>query len=265
MDGKIQAFPWEHWRDEFAAAAAIGLGVMEWTLDHDRLADNPLMKIDGRARIAALSEQHGLSVASLTGDIFMQAPFWKAEGGARQELLGEFDAVVRACAQAAIRLIVVPLVDNGRLEDTDQTSVLLEALLARRQSLSDQGVAIIFESDFGPDALAAFIASLPAPIFGINYDIGNSAARGHDPVAELDAYASRVLNVHVKDRLLGGTTVPLGTGAARLPAAIAAIQRSGYRGRYILQTARASDGDHQGVLLRYKNMVFDYLDACDES
>ncbi|MGV8834182.1 MAG: sugar phosphate isomerase/epimerase family protein [Devosia sp.] len=261
VDGKIQAFPWDHWQDEFAAAATIGLSVMEWTLDQDRLDENPLMRADGRARIAALSARHGVVVTSLTGDLFMQAPFWKAQGAERQELLDVFDAVVQACSQAGIGMIVVPLVDNGRLENAHQTAILLEALLARQQKLVDQRVAVIFESDFAPEALAGFIARLPAPVFGINYDIGNSAALGYDPLAEIAAYGERVVNVHVKDRRLGGTTVALGTGAARLPQTIGTISRSGYRGRYILQTARARDDDHQGVLAQYRGMLIDYLAA----
>mgnify|MGYP001554379746 CR=1 FL=1 len=37
VDGKIQAFPWAHWRDEFPAGDECGIHLMEWTLDHDRL------------------------------------------------------------------------------------------------------------------------------------------------------------------------------------------------------------------------------------
>ena len=92
-------------------------------------------------------------------------------------------------------------------------------------------------------------------MFGINYDSGNSAALGYDSAEEISAYAPRILNVHVKDRLLGGTTVPLGTGAADLAKTIRLIERSGYRGQYILQTARASDGDHAGVLAKYRDMT----------
>ena len=42
VDGKIQAFPWQHWRDEFPAAQKLNIPLMEWTLDHDRLTEeNP--------------------------------------------------------------------------------------------------------------------------------------------------------------------------------------------------------------------------------
>ena len=38
VDGKIQAFPWDEWREEFPRAKALGLGRMEWTIDQERLA-----------------------------------------------------------------------------------------------------------------------------------------------------------------------------------------------------------------------------------
>jgi L-ribulose-5-phosphate 3-epimerase len=66
--------------------------------------------------------------------------------------------------------------------------------------------------------------------------------------------------VHVKDRLRGGTTVPLGTGAAELAKAIRLLERFGYSGQYILQTARAADGDHAGALAKYRDMTVSWLE-----
>ena len=68
-----------------------------------------------------------------------------------------------------------------------------------------------------------------------------------------------MFNVHIKDRLRGGTTVPLGTGNADFGRIFAALARTGYRGNYILQTARATDGDHAGALERYRDMAAGWL------
>ena len=82
---------------------------------------------------------------------------------------------------------------------------------------------------------------------------------GYRPDNELATYGDRVFSVHVKDRLLGGTTVPLGTGDADLPGAFRALGRAGYVGDFILQTARADDGRHGEMLCRYRHMVRDWL------
>ena len=258
VDGRIQAFPARHWRDEYPAAARLGLALMEWTLDHDGLDANPLMSGAGRAEIAALGARHGVAVETITGDVFMQQPFWKAADGARDALLAAFDRVLDAAAAAGARIVVVPLVDNGSL-GTGGEDALMAAMLARAGALRRRGLTIAFESDYPPAALAAFIARFPADVFGVNYDTGNSAALGFDCGDEIAAYGGRIFNVHVKDRVRGGTTVPLGAGAADLPRALALLRRSGYGGRYVLQTARAADGDHAGALARYRDMTRAWL------
>jgi L-ribulose-5-phosphate 3-epimerase len=260
VDGKIQAFPWNEWRDEFPRAKALGLSRMEWTIDQERLRENPLTTESGRSEIVRLSGANAFQIPSLTGDCFMQAPFWKAAGQARDALVADLDLVLASSAALGIESVVIPLVDNGKIETPEQADVLLGTLLDRTASLSKQNVKIVFESDLPPAELAQFIAKFPREVFGINYDIGNSAALGFDCSEEIAAYAARILNVHVKDRLRGGTTVPLGTGAAELAKAIRLIESSGYSGQYILQAARAADGDHAGALARYRDMTVRWIE-----
>ncbi|MEY2632990.1 MAG: hypothetical protein RIR00_1644 [Pseudomonadota bacterium] len=255
IDGKIQAFPWRDWESEFPLAQALGLGLLEWTLDQERLHENPLMTAAGQSRIRELSARNGVRVLSLTGDCFMQAPFYKVEGAAREALLADLRAILDASEQVGIRYVLIPLVDNGSLQTLEHESALLEGVLPLRQRLVDAGMKIVFESDFGPARLAKFIERLPRDAFGINYDIGNSAALGFSPAEEVGSYGHRIDNVHVKDRKLHGTTVPLGTGNADFPTVFGALRKASYAGHFILQTARADDNDHTGALARYRDMT----------
>jgi L-ribulose-5-phosphate 3-epimerase len=259
VEGRIQAFPWSSWREEFAIAQQHGFNLMEWTLDQERLYESPLLTMMGQAEIKELCQRHGLRIVSLTGDCFMQAPFWKAQGEERASLQQDFHAVAEACAAVGISIIVVPLVDNGCLENAEQEDILVTFLESEASFLASHNLRVVFESDFGPAELARFISRFDSTIFGINYDIGNSAALGFDVAEEFSAYGNRIMNVHVKDRLLGGTTVPLETGHADFKKVFTFLTAVGYTGNYILQTARASDGDHTGVLCRYHTMVTDWL------
>ena len=255
IDGKIQAFPWAHWQEEFAIANSINLHMMEWTLDQDRLYENPLMTSAGQSEIMRLCDQFNMSIPSLTGDCFMQAPFWKAHGAIRASLELDFLAVVRACSAIGTSFIVLPLVENGRLDTTTQENALVEYLQFHSDFFSAHNVKILFESDFSPGDLARFIDRLDPAIFGINYDIGNSAALGMNPSEEFAAYGLRIVNVHIKDRMLGGTTVALGTGNADFPTVFSLLHRQGYRGNYIMQTARATDDAHASVLQGYMEQI----------
>lgn len=259
IEGKIQAFPWEHWRAEFQLAEEHGFKLMEWTLDQERLYENPLMTPDGRSDIKALIARHSVEVLTLTGNCFMQAPFYKAQGKEREQLTLDLQNILQACGKLHMHSILIPLVDAGRLENISQENALLDILASLQPLLEEAAIKISFESDYTPEKFAALIDRLDERYFGITFDIGDSAAMGHDHADELMAYGNRIINVHVKDRLLGGTTVPLGTGNARLPQVTRAIISSGYRGNFILQTARATDGEHVNTLVKYRGMLESWL------
>jgi L-ribulose-5-phosphate 3-epimerase len=259
VDGKIQAFPWRDWESEFSVAANVGFDAMEWTLDHDRLYENPIMNPDGQAKILSLRQRYKLKIPSLTADCFMQAPFWKCSGLDSERLQSDFINVVKAAASVGISMIVVPLVDNGRIENSEQEKRILDFLKENTKLFEYYPIQILFESDFEPINLARFIGHLDPTFFGINYDIGNSAALGFNCEEEIEEYGCRINNVHIKDRILGGTTVPLGEGSANFTQTFKSLSKKLYKGNFILQTARAADGDHVGDILKYRDMVKSWM------
>jgi hexulose-6-phosphate isomerase len=213
----------------------------------------------GEVEITNLRQRYGVEIASLTGDCFMQSPFWKTGGSKCIELQNDFRAVARSCSKVGIGVIVLPLVDNGRLETSTEEDVLVDFLQGEVNLLKELRVKVVFESDFAPVELTRFIERLDPAIFGVNYDIGNSASLGMNPAEEIEAYGHRIVNVHIKDRMLAGTTVPLGTGSADFEAVFAGLARAAYAGNYILQTARAADGNHAAALCRYRDMAIGWI------
>lgn len=264
VDGKIQAFPWDHWESEFAEASRLDLGLIEWTLDQHRLYDNPIMTVRGREQVRALSVENSIEIASVTGDCFMQAPFFKAKGEERTSRLNDLRSIVQACSDLKIRYLVLPLVDGGSISSAFEEDEVVSELEALTPFFEQYGVSIVFESDYPPQEVLQFMRRLPSGHFGINYDIGNSAALGFDCVEEIGTYADYIWNVHVKDRIYAGTTVPLGEGDADLAGAIRCLERSGYQGNYILQTARAVNEQHAEVLQRYRSMVMEWLETSQD-
>ena len=255
INGKIQAFPVTEWREEFFTANKLGFSLMEWTLDSDLLDKNPLMTEKGRQEIKELSSEFDLSIESVTGDCFMQKPFYKNSGSFRQDYIYDFFNVVNSCALLKIKLIVIPLVDNGSIENEYQEDSLFDAIYNIADILKSEKINLAFESDLDPLKLKKFIDRYDNTIAGINYDIGNSASSGFDPLDEFFHYGHRIINVHVKDRLYNGTTVPLGEGNANFSLVFNKLKDYKYNGNYILQTARCPFGMHSDVLIKYKNMV----------
>lgn len=260
MDDKIQAFPSQFWQKEFSAANDLDLRLIEWTLDQENLYDNPIMTSQGREEIRALCNLHGILVPSLTGDCFMQFPFWKLTGNERAEAERDFVAVLKACGSCDVSVVVVPLVDNGAIDTIEQEEYFVTFICELLPLLDEIEVQLAFESDYSPEKLLKFINRFSHSKVGINYDMGNSAALNYDPEEEIVTYGHKILNVHVKDRALRGTTVPLGTGNVDFGKVFNLLAKVNYNGNLILQTARAKDDDHCGVLSRYKNMLCGWVD-----
>ena len=259
INGRIQAFPWEFWQDEFIIAQENQFNLMEWTLDQEMLYDNPLLTFSGQSKIKNLCEKYSIEIASLTGDCFMQSPFWKKEGVERESLQNDFVNIIEASSNVGISMVVLPLVDTGRLESLEQENILIDFLQSKINFFKTLKVKIIFESDFASDNLIRFIDSLDPEFFGLNYDVGNSASLGMNPSEEIETYGHRIMNVHIKDRLLGGTTVPLGFGNANFDAVFSALAKINYSGNYILQTARDKNNEHTKVLCEYRNLVSEWI------
>jgi len=212
VDGKIQAFPHDCWQQEFALAEANGWQIMEWTIDQEKIEENPLMTVQGRALIHQLMKKHGIAIPSVTADFTMQAPFYKFAGSAKNNLLDQLRHFLICAADIGIKRIVIPLVDNGSLTTQSEEAALREGLATLEDLLRTHHQVIVFESDFAPARLYDFIATFSEPLFGINYDLGNSASLGYDVVEEFKAYGPHIKNIHIKDRPYQGTTVPLGKG-----------------------------------------------------
>lgn len=260
VDNKIQSFPWSSWQEEIPMANTIGLKIMEWTLDQHDLHRNPLMTTDGQSKINELCNKHDFSIPSLTGDCFMQSPFWKSNNkNLIRQLKSDFISILESCSKVGIKLIVVPLVDGGRIENMSQENILVEFLLELESKLVHHDLKVIFESDFQPTELKRFMSRLNSNSFGINYDTGNSAALGLNPFEEFEAIGDRILNVHIKDRPLDGTSVPLGKGDVDFASVFSLLNSNGYQSNYILQTARADDEQHLKMLTNSINYIQQWL------
>ena len=191
--------------------------------------------------------------------MFYAKTIFKSQVNERSKLINDLESVIYACAEIGIKLVVFPLVDGGSIEDKNQEDILINELTSFDQLLLKHSIKIVFESDYDQERLKAFISKFSPDTFGINYDIGNSAALGFNYKEEINSYGQSIENVHVKDRLLKGTTVPLGQGNANLPDTIKHLKGIGYDKNFILQTAR-SKKNHATALLKYYNQLKRWLD-----
>ena len=241
--GRFQSFPKEAWRSEFSLAARAGLNGIEWIFDSYGEDVNPLGTETGIAEMRSLSQQSGVTVRSLCADYFMDKPFLRTNDLERRQLIEKMHWLLLRCKLAGIRRVVIPFVDNSRIENGDEESEVIFILQSILPSAEANEVELHLETSLAPKPFAGLLERCNHPLVRVNYDSGNSASLGYMLADEFAAYGKRIGSVHIKDRHRGGSTVPLGTGSADLAGLFRGLAKLRYDGDYVLQIARSMIGD----------------------
>lgn len=242
-DNRIQCFPRDHWEDEFALAAKAKLDCIEWIYDLYGADINPLSSDGGIDKMNLLAKTHGVQILSLCADYFMELPLIRANASELDERLSFLEWLMRRCQLVGINRLVLPFVDASRIDTDNEMETVCMALNRALQTAEKTGVEIHLETSLPLDRFAALLSKLPHPMLKVNYDSGNSSSLGYHPRDEFAAYGSRIGSIHIKDRILGGSTVPLGTGNADFQALADSLETIGYQGDIILQAARGTIGE----------------------
>ncbi len=261
IGGRMQSFPLDTWREEFSLAREAGLDCIEWIYEADTEEVNPLRTDVGVAEIRQLVENSGVAVWSVCADYYMTERLVVPDGTLRGEAVEHLRWLVGCAGLLGARYIVLPFVDESSLQSPQEVKGLLTVLQSVVPAAEQAGVELHLETDLQPADLVAVLESVSHPLIRANYDIGNSASLGHDPVEELTLLKSWLGSVHVKDRVLNGGTVPLGTGAADFPTCFRLIYAAGFRGPFILQAAREEGLSEVELAIRNRRFVEKQLAA----
>jgi hexulose-6-phosphate isomerase len=160
--------------------------------------------------------------------------------------------LLEQCRLAGISRVVLPLLEAARMQTPEQADRVIAILREVLPEAASRQVEIHLETVLAPVPFAAFLNALPHPSLKVNYDSGNSASLGYFLDEEFAAYGHRIGGIHIKDRLLNGASVPLGTGAVDFADLFRALGKLSYRGDFILEVARETPG--QEVALAQRNL-----------
>jgi L-ribulose-5-phosphate 3-epimerase len=240
--GRYQAHPVGYWQDEFQIAAELGLGLIEFIFDYDQAERNPLWLQSGLAEIRAVSERTGVRVKTICADYFMEAPLHGPNRDAAAQSGRMLRTLLKNARALGVTDIVIPCVDGAALRNERNILDFIANIRPAGELAERLGVNLALETDLPPRTFRELLDALDSAIFTVNYDTGNSAALGYDPVAELAAYGGRISDIHLKDRRRGGPSVELGTGDTDFQRFFGALSRIGYGGPLILQAYRDEEG-----------------------
>lgn len=265
IDNRIQCFPRDNWQDEFVLAAQAGIDSIEWIYDLYGADINPLAVDSGLEKVKTLSESSGVRVLSICADYFMDRPLVRSLPSERAERLAIMEWLLERGRLLGINRMVVPFVDASRIETEFEMETVVDLLEHLLPIARNKNIEIHLETSLPPDRFSTLLNRIPDPFLKANYDSGNSASLGFNPRDEFASYGKRVGSVHIKDRILGGGTVPLGQGNANFVLLAECLDSIGYSGDYILQVAREVNGDEKTWIRKNKLFVQDLFLSEKES
>ena len=240
IDGKIQAYPANTWQKEFEIAQEIGYAAIEWIVEKP-VETNALMTDSGKEEIKKVVASTGVRIDYVCADIFMQQPLVRMTEEIKSQNRCYLLEILKNAKEVGAIGVEIPFVDNSSIKNDKEKQEFIDAMQDAFRLAKDLDIKISLETDLSPRVFKELLEQIGLDFVQANYDIGNSASLGFDPKEELGAYGQRILNVHVKDRKLGGTTVPLGTGNANLDLVFKELHEISYSGGITMQAARGEN------------------------
>ena len=234
----IQHYPLRNWKNEFKIASQIGIKHIEWIFEYPNFQKNVIFSKKKTIELKKIIRKYGVSVNTLIMDYFLVSRFFNEKNKIISCNFKIFEKIAKNCRAAGINIIEIPLVDNSSISKIKNKNEIIRNLKKIIVIAEKYKIKISLETDLPPKEFKNFIDIFLPKKFYVNYDIGNSAALGHDPVKEIKILGKHFINVHIKDRLLFGKSVKFGNGNADFSIIFELLKKMKYRGFYTIQGAR---------------------------
>jgi L-ribulose-5-phosphate 3-epimerase len=240
IDGKIQAYPAKTWQREFQIAKEIGYSSIEWIIEKP-FEVNALMSKSGIQEINQVITDTGVKIDYVCADVFMQQPLVRMSQQTREENKKYLTNILLNAKEVGAIGVEIPFVDTSSIKNENEKIELILCMQDAFGLAKEIELKVSLETDLNPTSFKDLLERINLEHVQANYDIGNSASLGFNPIEEIKAFGNRILNVHVKDRILGGATVPLGAGNSDIKLVFQKLNEIGYSGGITMQAARGED------------------------
>ena len=250
--GRFQAHPVGNWDKEFSIAADLKLNCIEFIFDFNDYESNPLYTKSGINKIREKIDQTGIGVKSVCADFLMEAPFHSDNPEVVSNSQSEIIKLLENLALLEIRDLVIPCVDQSTLKGQDKLERFINNIKPLIEVANKNKINLSLETDLSPELFSQLLNFLPYKCITVNYDTGNSASLGYDPLEEFKYYGHRISDIHIKDRKLNSGSVILGTGDVDFSRFLKALATISYKSPFIMQVYR----DDEGVEIFKKQLDF---------
>ena len=238
VGGRYQHSPIHGWRDEFQAAADLGLDGIEWIVSD---FSNPLFDPKGLDDVRRLIDSTGVGVTSISLDVLMYHPVrdlpWL-------DVAWLFDGVGDAVECLETRRISIPVEEISAIRSADEADRTIDVIARIQSEFGRRLPRLSIETDLSPRNAQAFLEVAKLDGLGLLVDIGNAAANGFAIDDYFSLLGPKIYGFHVKDRSrLFQPSCPLGSGDGEIQEAIRRRDELPNLEDIVLQAHRSFD-DH---------------------
>jgi len=261
--GRYQAHPLGYWQEEFKIANQIGLNCIEFILDFNDAEKNPLLKKGGTEEILSVCDNTGVSVSTICADYFMEAPLHAIDESVARRSKEILINLLKTSSNLGVTDIIIPCVDQSSLETKEAVDRFISQIQSILPVAERHEINLSLETDLAPQPFAELLNKFDSNRITVNYDIGNSAALGYDPIEELDTYGNLLTDIHIKDRELNGGPVILGSGDADFDKFFKKLKEIDFKGPFIFQAYRDDEGVE--IFKKQLNWMTPYFNIFDDA
>jgi L-ribulose-5-phosphate 3-epimerase len=251
--GRYQAHPVGYWEKEFSIASDLKLEAIEFIFDYNDFNYNPLYSKMGINKIIDQINKSGVAVKSVCADYLMEAPLHSENQNIVTSSQNVIMNLLKNLALLEIKDFVIPCVDQSTLSgNQDKFDRFIKNINPIIEIATKYEINLCLETDLSPELFSQFLNFLPYKYITVNYDTGNSASLGYDPIEEFKYYGNRISDIHIKDRKLNSGSVILGTGDVNFIRFFEALNTITYNSPFIMQVYR----DDEGIEIFKKQLNF---------
>lgn len=239
---RYQAHPVGYWENEFEVASRLNLQFIEFIFDYNEYELNPLYSKLGIDKIISIIEKTSVGVRSVCADFLMESPLHSKNTAQVEQSQLVITKLLSNLATLGVKDLVIPCVDQSSLLDEDDFNRFINNVQPIIELASKYDINLSLETDLNPIVFGQLLDLLPCRNVTVNYDTGNSASLGYNPIEEFSVYGKRISDIHIKDRKLNSGSVFLGTGDVRFDLFFEALKSINYNSPFILQVFRDDEG-----------------------
>lgn len=252
----IQEFPYKNWKEELNSLPSIGLFKIEWIIDEFSFKENPLLISNQDVEI--LLKGKGLQISAVSNDYFLDIAngFRNINFSNLYEAISKQEELIYKLGENKEYILVMPFIENASLQNLTprETEKLFNKLLSFKSNF-EINFALELDIDY-LEILKKLPDYLGNKVF-INLDVGNTVSYGYDIFEEIEKLSDLIINVHLKDRKIGGPTLPLGSGDADIKQIIRCLIENSYNSNFTLQFARKYNDEFK-TIKEYLDVIKNY-------